>query len=469
MAPERATGYPLSGSSPDEAFTPAGPRALYAPLLERLGELDLAAVAADVSAASLAMGVGFGKGTDFQPFAIDPVPRLVAASEWACVAPALEQRARALNAFLVDVYSEPRIFEAGLMPRELLATAPDFEPRMRGLVSPEAPPAMLVGMDLVRGAGFELRVLEDNLRMPSGMTYAFAAREVVPQALGTDGGAAPQGGFVASVREAILAAAPRGDGDPSAALLSDGPHNSAWYEHRTLGKALGIPVVTPEDLEPHAGGLAARIGKARLAIDVIYRRLDEERLTGEDGAPTPLGLLLLPPLEAGTLRCVNSFGNGIADDKLAHAHVEEMIGFYLGEEPEIRSVPSIDPTDPEALDDALERIDELVVKPREGFGGHGVVICGRAGPDELRITLEALRARPSGFIVQELVSLSTHPTVCDGVLEPRHVDLRPFVATWAGGQAVLPGGLTRFARERGQMVVNSSRGGGGKDTWLVGG
>lgn len=466
-APEsqlRPPGYEVGPDHLDEAFTVDGPRELYRPLLEDLGERDLGALASRVQAHVDSLGVGFGDG---EGFAVDAVPRLIEAGEWSGLERALEQRARALNAFLLDVYSEQRIFDEGIVPKVLLSTAADYEPRMRGLLSPDAPPAMLAGMDLVRGPAGELAILEDNLRMPSGLTYALAARQAVGAAI--DAAPVPRAldGFLESFRTAILAASPRADGDPSAALLSDGPQNSAWYEHRTLGEALGIPVLTPADLECSGSRLVARIEGKRIPLDVIYRRLDEERLTREDGSETPLGELLLPVLGAGTLRCVNAFGTGIADDKLSHAYVEKMIAFYLGEEPLIRSVASLDPSDPAQGAEAQERIDDLVIKPREGFGGHGVIICCRASRDERLEALGALRSRPEGFVAQEMVPLSTHPTISAGRLEPRHVDLRPFIATWAGGQAVLPGGLTRFARDPGEMVVNSSRGGGGKDTWVL--
>ena len=200
---------------------------------------------------------------------------------------------------------------------------------------------------------------------------------------------------------------------------------------------------------------------------MVYRRLDADQITEADGRPTELGELLLPALRSGRLRCVNAFGTGLADDKLAHAYVERMIEFYLGEEPQLHSVPSYDLSDETAREEAMARLDELVIKPRGGFGGHGVTIMPRASEPERKRAIAVVRRRPERFIAQEPVAISSHPTVHGGSLHPRRIDLRPFVISGAGGQTAMTGGLTRFARGAGEMVVNSSQGGGCKDTWVV--
>ncbi len=266
---------------------------------------------------------------------------------------------------------------------------------------------------------------------------------------------------------AIRAAAPDGRGDPAAAIVSDGPASGAWYEHRRLGRELGIPVVEPGELEVERGRLFARHSRERRQLDVLYRRLDEDRLSGPDGGLTGLGELLLPALESGRLRCVNAFGTGLADDKLAHAYAESMVRFYLGEEPLLRSVPSFDLSDERAREAAMARLEKMVIKPRDGFGGKGVTIMPRATEPQRRRAIGLVRRRPEGFVAQETVQLSSHPTVCEGRLRPRRVDLRPFVVSSAAGTAAMPGGLTRYARGAGEMIVNSSRGGGCKDTWVV--
>jgi carboxylate-amine ligase len=226
-------------------------------------------------------------------------------------------------------------------------------------------------------------------------------------------------------------------------------------------------VVTPRDLVTSGGTLFARIGRERVRIDVLYRRLDEDRLSDAAGEATPLGELLLPALRSGRLRCLNAFGTGLGDDKLAHAYVEAMVRFYLGEEPLLRSVASFDLGEEEARKEAMERIEALVVKPRDGFGGRGVTIMPRATESERRRAMSQLRRAPERFIAQDAVQLSSHPTVCAGHLRPRRVDLRPFVVSRPGGGAAMPCALTRYARGAGAMIVNSSRGGGCKDTWVV--
>jgi carboxylate-amine ligase len=457
--------YPLDPGRFDEAFDPGGtPRTPYAAVLDALARHDLGVLRERVQSSATALGLDFGPG---QPIAVDAVPRLIDSAEWNSLEAGLLQRARALNSFLADAYGGQRIFDAGIVPRRLLETASGFEPRMRGLLDPAVPPATVAGLDLIRDADGKFLVLEDNLRMPSGASYAHAVREAVEPAL--DARLQPRvlDAHVAALGAAIRSAAPDGRGDPAAALVSDGPESGAWYEHRRLGRELGIPVVLAADLEVDRGRLFARHDGRRLQLDVLYRRLDEDRLSAPDGGLTSLGELLLPALESGRLRCVNAFGTGLADDKLAHAYAESMVRFYLGEEPLLRSVPSFDLSDEGARGAALARLDELVVKPRDGFGGHGVTIMPRATAAQRRRAIGLVRRRPEGFVAQEAVELSSHPTVCGARLRPRRVDLRPFVVSSAAESRAMAGGLTRFARGAGEMIVNSSRGGGCKDTWVI--
>ena len=456
--------YPLEPGHFDEAFAGTGaPRDHYAELLGALGRRDLAVLRERVRSNLRRQGVSFGGGE----FELDPVPRLLTRAEWERVRDGLLQRARALNEFVLDVYGDQRIFAAGVVPRSLLAGAGGYEPEMAGLLDPTVPPATVAGLDLVRGADGELRVLEDNLRMPSGSTYALAAREALEPEIDVEAKPLPQGELIAALGEAIRAAAPDGRGDPGAAILSDGPASAAYYEQQRIGRELGIPMVEPGQLEPAKGRLAARLDRRRRQIAVLYRRTDEDRLSRPDGGLTALGELLLPALRAGRLRCVNAFGTGVADDKLAHAYAEEMVRFYLGEQPLLPSVPSYDLSDPDARATAMGRLEDLVVKPRNGFGGEGVTIMARATAAERRRAIGLLRRSPERFVAQETVDLSSHPTVCGERLEPRRVDLRPYVVTAAGRQLAMTGGLTRFAKGVGEMIVNSSRGGGCKDTWVV--
>ncbi len=457
--------YPLDPGRFDEAFATGGtPRPPYAAVLDALARHDLTVLRERVQSAAGTLGLEFGRG---QALAVDPVPRVIGGAEWEALEAGLLQRARALNAFIGDAYGGQRIFDAGVVPRRLLETSSGYEPRMRGLLDPALPAATVAGLDLVRDGAGELRVLEDNLRMPSGCSYAIGVREAVEPALGAAARPRRIDSYVALLGEAIRAAAPADRSEPVTAIVSDGAASGAWYEHRRLGRELGMPVVEPPQLEVERGRLFARDGRGRRQLDVIYRRLDEDRLSTPDGGLTDLGELLLPALESGRLRCVNAFGSGLADDKLAHAYAERMVRFYLGEQPLLRSVPSFDLSDPAARETALERIDELVIKQRDGFGGHGVTIMPRATAAQRRRAIGLVRRRPDGFVAQETVQLSSHPTVCGARLRPRHVDLRPFVVSSPSATAAMAGGLTRYARGAGEMVVNSSSGGGCKDTWVV--
>jgi uncharacterized circularly permuted ATP-grasp superfamily protein len=456
--------YPLDTGHLDEAFAATGtPRRPYAEVFDALARLDLVGLRERVRSNAARLGLSFGE----ERIAVDPVPRLIEAAEWERLEAGLVQRARALNAFLADAYGPQRIFEAGVVPRRLLEGCSGYEPRMRGLLDPSVPAAMVAGMDLIRDARGDLMVLEDNLRMPSGASYAAAVREALAPELET--ALEPRGldGYPQALGAAIHAAAPDRRGEPAAAILSDGPGSGAWYEHRRLAAELDLPVVTPSQLEVRRGRLFARIARERRQLDVLYRRLDEDRLSEPDGRLSALGELLLPALESGRLRVLNAFGTGVADDKLAHAYVEDMVRFYLGEEPLLRSVPSYDLSDERDRRRAMERLDELVVKPRDGFGGRGVTIMPRATEAQRRRAIGLVRRRPDRFVAQETVELSSHPTVCGGRLRPRRVDLRPFVLSAPEASGAMSGGLTRYARGAGEMIVNSSRGGGCKDTWVL--
>jgi uncharacterized circularly permuted ATP-grasp superfamily protein len=460
-----AGSYPLEAGHVDEAIAATGvPRPPYADVFDALARQDLVVLRERVRSNAAALGLSFGPG---QPMVVDPVPRLIETSEWEKLEAGLLQRAAALNAFLADTYGGQRIFDADIVPRRLLETSLGYEPRMQGLLDPAVPAATVAGLDLIRDESGELLVLEDNLRMPSGAGYSLAVREAVAPEIGASVSPLPIDAYVGMLGAAIRAAAPDGRADPAAAILSDGPESGAWYELCRLGRELDIPVVLPRQLEASKGRLYYRESRERVQIDVVYRRLDEDRLSTADGGLTGLGELLTPALESGRLRCVNAFGTGVADDKLAHAYAESMVRFYLGEEPLLRSVPSFDLSDEMVRKTVLERLDDLVLKPRDGFGGHGVTIMSRATASQRRRAIGLLRRGPERFIAQDTVQLSSHPTVCGARLRPRRVDLRPYVVSAPDGASAMTGGLTRYARGAGEMVVNSSRGGGCKDTWVV--
>jgi uncharacterized circularly permuted ATP-grasp superfamily protein len=434
-----------------------------------LAGVDLSRLVNEVASRLRGRGVTFGSGSGDDDFRVDPVPRVISAAEWAPLAAGLVQRVRTLNRFVADVYGAQRVIADGVVPRAAITTAEYFEPGLVGMAAPPATWIPLAGLDVVRDPDGEFKVLEDNVRTPSGLTYAVAARDALTRSLPV-----PPGVEVRSLapaydllRRTLRAAAPPGVEDPVIVVLSDGPHNAAYYEHRTIAVELGLPLLTPADLAVRDGRLVARSTGRLRPVDVVYRRTDLDRLYDVTGAATPLGELLAEPWLAGRLGLVNAFGTGVADDKLIHAYVEDLVRYYLGEEPLLRSVPTYDPSQPEQLAMILDRIGELVIKPRDGYGGVGVVVCPHADPPDVERAAELVAADPGNYIAQEMVLLSRQPTVCDGRLEPRHVDLRPFVMARGDEVDVIPGGLTRVAFDPGALVVNSSQNGGAKDTWVL--
>jgi uncharacterized circularly permuted ATP-grasp superfamily protein len=420
---------------------------------------DLQELAARVRAAVAAGGVAFaGPG-----FHVDPVPRVITADEWAALEAGLAQRVRALDRFAADAHGAREIVAAGVMDERVLDSSRYAEPQARGVRPAGDAWVGIAGIDVIRDPTGAFMVLEDNLRTPSGIAYTVAARLVT---LGLLGDSAPQPRSLGDVGELVrwaLAGACE-DGEPRhAAVLTDGEDNAAHWEHARLAEAAGLPLVVPGDLEPTGDGRLRLRGRGRRgpALDAIYRRTDADEL-GDD-----VGARLGGPWAAGRLGLVNGYGLGVADDKLTHAYVEDMVRFYLGEEPLLRSVRTYDLGRPEVLAEALERLDDLVVKPRSGHGGIGVVVCAHAERADVERLRAAISADPGSFIAQDLVELSEHPTLIDGQLEPRHIDLRPFVFLGPGREArVLPGGLTRVALDAGSLVVNSSQNGGAKDTWI---
>ena len=459
-----ATDHP--GRVPyDEAHGADGdPRPGYAETLDALRDSDLDALRGAVGHELERGGVSFGA----HPFVVDPVPRLIAADEWEPLAAGLAQRARALNALLRDVYCGQRIVEAGVVAAGAIEQAEGFEPELVGRLPAAGVPAGVIGFDVVRDPGGEFLVLEDNLRAPSGFAYAVAARaalaQVLPPGLPRPRPVDPLAFEL--LTGALRAAAPPGRRDPTVVLLADGPHNSARYEHVEVARRIGATLATLDDLVRDGDALCVRgdDGRAR-RVDVVYRRTDDDALRAQDGEPTPLARVLLEPWCSGEIGLVNAFGNGVGDDKLMHGRVEDCIRFYLGEEPLVRSVPTRT-VDASGEPPDVGELRRLVTKPRDGYGGEGVMIGAHAKDDDLGRRAHELAVHPERYVSQPIVALSRHPTVIDGRLEPRHVDLRAF-AFCGDDVALLPGGLTRVALDADALVVNSSQDGGGKDTWVI--
>ena len=460
--------YDVIESVYDEAFEAAGrPRPHYLPLLETLAESDLGLLEPELKWRLRKGEVTFDASPDGL-FALDLVPRLLTAREWDTIRAGVVQRARALDSFAADVYADRAIVAAEILPERVIEGSAHYEPAMRYAPPPRAY-VSVVGFDLVRKPDGEFVVLEDQIRMPSGLGYALAAREVLPGALGVPPPPSEDvWAIMGRLGETLRAIAPEGREDPTVVVLSSGPDAAGWYEHERIARELGVPVVTLDQLE---GGdddeLQAEVNGRSTRIDVVYQRTDEDRFTNEEGEPTALGAALLGPCRSGKVACVNAPGSGIGDDKLVHAYVEEMVRFYLDEVPVLGSVETYDLGIPENREAALGRMDDLVFKPRGEMGGEGVVVWSEADVDERAEVRRALENHPEDRIAQRRVQLSCHPTLREGRLRPRRVDLRPYVIRVAVEREHVVPGLSRVALDEGSLIVNSSRGGGVKDTWLV--
>jgi glutamate---cysteine ligase / carboxylate-amine ligase len=464
----------------DEAVDPTGrPRPRYDKILHAVADLGVAVLRSregDIEQDQRAESITFRVSGQnrAQVFPLDLMPRLVPADEWAELTAGLGQRAKALNAFLRDIYSEQAILADGVIGMHTLDRAPGF--RSTGRLSRDPVRAHVSGTDLVCDKAGNWMVLEDNLRIPSGTAYAIANRRLLTKHLPELELPAELGDVdqvPAMLLETLRAAAPPAAGDePSVALLSAGWEDSAWFEHTFLAEELGIPLVQTSDLSVRDGKLFRHIGSDVHPVDVLYARMDEDMLlssTGYDASALRPGLL--EAVTNGTLTIANALGNGVADDKAVYAYVPAMIEYYLGEKPALAQVPTWICAERAQRDYVLDNIAELVVKPIDGHGGAGVVIGPEAPADVLEVRRRELQTQPERYIAQQAIALSTHPTFDGEGLYPHHVDLRAFVHLRSGSDDtvtahVMPAGLTRVAA-RGSRIVNSSSGGGSKDTWIL--
>jgi carboxylate-amine ligase len=479
-------GYPESPA--DEAVRPDGRlRDAYARLgLARLGLPGLTTAAEVIATERARRGVAMGTWTDgrqeVRPVPLDPVPRILGAAEWAELSAGVEQRHRALNAFLAEAYRaagrrrddtdrSPQVVRAGVLPEWAVAHSPGRDPDAVGQAWSGQPRATVAAMDVLRTADGSWTVAKDLLRVPAGLGYAMANRESLRHALpwmSFDLRPADPLGAVPLLRAALEAAAPpKITGAPRIALLTSGENDTAWFEHRLLADALGVPLVRAADLWPRLdGGVEMLIGGERRPVDVLYRRFDDGLLRAfKVPIGTPLGSLLTEAVRTGRLGLANVPGNELADDAAAAAWVPGMIRHYLGEEPLLPSVPTWVLADEGQWAEVRDRLHELVLTPVAGYGGRGAVSGPTCSAAELASLQAEVAAAPYRFVAQEPVESSTVPTLVDGALVPRHVDLRVFsVAGAAGATHALPAPLTRVALDPG----STQSGGGTKDTWLVG-
>jgi uncharacterized circularly permuted ATP-grasp superfamily protein len=459
-----------------EDFTPRAPYQTLFDWLGRQGPAAIRAKQAEADAIFRRLGITFAvygaaeANERLIPF--DLIPRVISASEWRFLERGIEQRVRALNAFLYDIYHGQEIVRAGRIPSEMVNGNAAFLPEMMGVDPPRNVYSHIIGTDLVRTGEDQFFVLEDNLRTPSGVSYMLENREAMmhlfPELFAAHR-VAPVEQYPELLRETMRSVAPAGcDGEPTMAVLTPGIYNSAYFEHAFLADQMGVELVQGSDLVVEDGALWMRTIRGRARIDVLYRRIDDAFIDPLNFRPD--SMLGVPGLfdlyRAGRVTLVNAPGTGIADDKAVYAYVPEIVEFYTGEKPILKNVTTYRCSIAEERAFVLAHLEELVVKEVHGSGGYGMLIGPRATKLQRAEFAERIRANPGNYIAQPTLALSTCPAFAGGGVGPRHVDLRPFVLV-GDRVRVVPGGLTRVALKRGSLVVNSSQGGGTKDTWVL--
>jgi uncharacterized circularly permuted ATP-grasp superfamily protein len=417
-------------------------------------------------------GITFSLSGDERPFPLDLIPRALAWSEWRTIEAGVIQRVKALDMFLADVYGRGEVLADGVVPRRLITSSKHFHRAAYGIEPPNGVRVHVAGIDGVRGSDGRFRVLEDNLRTPSGVSYVIENRRMMarlfPELFGSHR-VLPVDHYPARLLAALRAASPRRANDPVVVVLTPGVYNSAYFEHAFLAQQMGVPLVEGRDLVCKDNVVYMRTTDYERRVDVVYRRVDDDYLDPVHFRPdSVVGCPgLVNAARAGNVAITNAIGNGVADDKLMGTYVPDLVRYYLGEEVVLPNVETYRPEDPDQLAFVLANLDSLVLKPVDGSGGYGLVIGPQASDDELERARRQLLAEPRQFIAQEVVALSTTPTHVGNRLAPRHVDLRPFAVNDGNEVWVVPGGLTRVALTEGSLIVNSSQGGGSKDTWVL--
>jgi uncharacterized circularly permuted ATP-grasp superfamily protein len=411
---------------------------------------------------------GDEKGTE-RVFPFDPFPRVIPAPEWETIEAGLVQRITALNLFLYDVYHEQRIIKEGIIPKEVVYSAAHFRPEFMGVSVPKDAYIHVCGTDLIRDTDGRYLVLEDNGRCPSGVSYVLenrtAMKRVFPNLFG--GGVRSVDTYPADLLATLRHIAPRENPNPNIVLLTPGVHNSAYFEHSFLARQMSIEIVEGRDLIALDGFVYMRTTRGLRQVDVIYRRIDDDFLDPhvfrKDSCLGVPGLV--DAVRRGNVALANAIGTGVADDKVTYAYVPEMIRYYLCQEPILDQVPTYLAWRPSDKKYILDHLPQLVVKAANESGGYGMLIGPASTKEQIEEFRQRIVANPRNYIAQPVVNFSQHPTLVNEGIEGRHVDLRPFVL-WGDTVKVLPGGLTRVALQHGSLVVNSSQGGGSKDTWV---
>ncbi|MCG8917035.1 circularly permuted type 2 ATP-grasp protein [Actinokineospora sp. PR83] len=461
----------------DEMFAQddAAVRQAYRRLHEQLAASqpgDLTARSEALDRALVDQGITFSLSGQERPFPLDLVPRVITAQEWSRLEKGIVQRVRALEMFLADIYGDQQIIRDGVLPRRLITSCDHFHRSAAGVLPPNGVRIHVSGIDVVRDEEGTFRVLEDNLRNPSGVSYVMENRRTMARVfpdLFAKHRVRAVGDYAVHLLRSLRAAAAANVADPNVVVLTPGVHNSAYFEHSLLARQMGVELVEGRDLFCRDNVIYLRTTEGERQVDVIYRRIDDDYLDPVQFRPdSVLGVAgILNAARAGNVVIANAVGNGVGDDKLVYTYLPEILEYYLGESPLLPNVDTFRCWLPQEQEQVLDRIDQLVVKPVEGSGGYGIVFGPDSNPKELNALRKKIRAHPRGWIAQPVVQLSTVPTKVGQRLKPRHVDLRPFAVNDGKSVFVLPGGLTRVALPEGSLVVNSSQGGGSKDTWVL--
>jgi len=402
----------------------------------------------------------------------DIIPRIIPSAEWEAMQAGLRQRVKALNLFLHDIYHDQEILKAGKIPTEQILNNAQYRPVMQGVDVPGGVYAHIAGVDIVRAGAGEFYVLEDNLRVPSGVSYMLEDRKMMMRLfpeLFARNKVAPVQHYPDMLLEKLRAVAPTGVSNPTVVVLTPGAYNSAYFEHTFLAQQMGVELVEGRDLFVKDEVVYMRTTQGPQRVDVIYRRIDDDFMDPlVFRADSALGVPgILKAYQAGNVTLANAIGTGVADDKSIYPYVPDMIRFYLDEEPKLNNVPTFMCRKPDDLKYVLAHLSELVVKEVHGAGGYGMLVGPAASKDEIERFRQLLIAKPDGYIAQPTLALSNCPTFVEEGIAPRHLDLRPFVLSSGDCINMVPGGLTRVALTEGSLVVNSSQGGGTKDTWIL--
>ncbi len=464
----------------DEMFSDDGVRHSYRQVLHTLESLNLQSLQDKQKQASdffMNQGITFTVYSDDNQgieriFPFDIIPRIITKNDWLEVESGIKQRLLALNLFLEDIYNGQNIIKDRIVPAALIASCPHYIQEVQGIKVPHNIHVHIAGIDLIRGAKGEFYVLEDNLRCPSGVSYMLENREITkrifPDML-TSNHVSMVGNYPMIFHNILVSLSPRSISNPNVVLLTPGIYNSAYYEHTFLARQMGIPLVEGRDLVVNNNKVYMKTTSGLQQVDVIYRRLDDEYLDPLVFKPdSALGVPgLISAYKQGNIAIVNAVGNGVADDKAVYAFVPDMIKYYLNEEPILKNVPTYQMENQDERELVFADMGNMVIKETNQSGGYGMIMGNKATQEELDAAKIAILDNPRNFIAQPIIQLSTVPCLIDGQLKLRHVDLRPYALCGPNGVEIVPGGLTRVALTEGSLVVNSSQGGGSKDTWIV--